>query len=215
MKFTFPKPGLIDANDWSPFEILEGSIYVLLLTDEFWAIALAVLVIVIQFFVLWNFGFEDWQSNVVTPVCLGNGTATCNAEDLEQKLEPGFQVLMAFILFLHTFGKFLCGVQLVLPMICGRNPWNVQAFIAGMCVSTLSAVTIGIALNFVNKNSNDLVSAVQDVFIIVFILEVDEKALDIIRYSVPDFLKVVLPKQSTTETERSNVPTTEADAKGS
>jgi len=168
---------------------------VLLLTNEFFAMTLAVLVLAIQFLVLWNFGWEDWQSDVVTATCSPDGTISCG--DPQQTLESGFIVLMVFILLFHTLGEFLRGLQVIFPMILGRSPFRIGTLLAGGCVSGLAATTIAIAINFVHKNSDDLVSAVQDVFIIVFILDVDEKALDILEYLDPTFLPKILPPQNT------------------
>lgn len=50
-------------------------------------------------------------------------------------------------------------------------------------------------MNYVSKKSDDFVSAIQDIFILLFVLDCDEKVFDILRYWNPDFAKEVLLSQ--------------------
>ena len=193
MKFTlWPTYSLLEKR--SPGEICGETIYAFLLSEEIAAVLLALVVIGTQIWILVEFGFADWDTNTAAPYCK-NGTFDPPVCEAPKGRSVKVLILAVIVLLLHTCGDIFKGVQLMI-MSMRRKDVDDQnqksVFACGFAISALAFTTLVVACNFVWKSTDSVVSMVQDVFIIVFVLEVDEKALYMIEYWDPVFTEKVL-----------------------
>jgi hypothetical protein len=192
MQFTlWPTYSLLEGR--SPGEICGDTIYAFLLSEEIAAVLLALVVIGTQIWILAVFGFADWDTDKVAPYCV-DGTVEPVCQAPEGKSVKVF-ILALIVLLLHTCGDMFKGVQLMIMSIRKKDldDQNEKSVCAcGLAISGLAFTTFLVACNFVWKSTDNVVSMVQDVFIVLFVLEVDEKALNMIEYWDPVFTEKVL-----------------------
>jgi hypothetical protein len=175
-----------------------------LLSEQIAAVLLALVVIGTQTLILWAFGFADWKTNKEAPDC-SDGPAAPVCQIPEGKNVKVFSLAL-MVLLLHTCGDMFKGIQLMIMSIrkkdlddqkeksvfvcgfaiCGR------VLVCGFAIFGLAFATLLVACNFVWQSSDNVVSMVQDVFIVLFVLEVDEKALNMLDYWDPVFTEKVL-----------------------
>lgn len=98
----------------------------------------------------------------------------------------------------------LKGLQLMVLSFHSKKQNNttisrIIVFALGMGIGGLASGTFGVALRYVIKKSDDFVSAVQDIFILLFVLDCDEKALDIIKYWNPNYVNQLFDTEENDE----------------
>jgi hypothetical protein len=111
------------------------------------------------------------------------------------------------------------GLQLLLMGFTERRGRGRIAMFPGAAIFTITCITLGVAINYIVSVSSSVVSLVQDVFILLFVLDIDEKALDVVRYYDPIWtgalIDEVVRRFETTETSidgSARVEATEAAA---
>lgn len=62
----------------------------------------------------------------------------------------------------------------------------------GVTIGGVACGAVGVAIHHTSKMSDDFVSAAQDMFVLLFVLDCDEKALDMLRCWNPDCTKELL-----------------------
>lgn len=156
-------------------ELVGDSAYVLFLTENPFAMFAAVAVFAVQVAILVVFGSVNWMA------------------EKRPDLNPGYMFLMVLVLFFHTGGEMAKGLQLIVMSAKSKDTIScINVLALGIAIGGIACGTIGVAINYVSKKSDDFVSAVQDIFILLFVLDCDEKVFDIIRYWNPDCAKELL-----------------------
>jgi hypothetical protein len=197
MYFTIPRSKRL-SKDTLPKDIVEDSIYVFLLSEDLFAFFSAVFVVCVQFFILYKFWIslrsfkEELGYNEETGAW---ATVTERDEGLEAVERTNGDIALAvFLLFLHTFGDVIKGGQL---MSIGWKRGRGNSLATGSVILFIGIATFVTGILYVRAESLNSLATLQDVFVLVFVLDVDEKAFDILRYWNENWTGKVLEKIDT------------------
>jgi hypothetical protein len=197
MYFTIPRSKRL-SKDTLPKNILEDSIYVFLLSEDLFAFFYAVFVVFVQLFILYKFSRSDWSFKEELRYIEDTrvwATFIKTGEELEAvERTKGDIALAVFLLFLHTFGDVIKGGQL---MSIGWKRGRGKSLAAGSAILFIGIATFVTGILYVRVESLNSLATLQDVFVLVFVLDVDAKAFDILRYWNENWMGKVLEKIDT------------------